>query len=318
MRVVRVGAFGPPDVLQFDEAPDPQPTAGAAVVEIEAIGLGYMDTMARRGGSYLGAEPGFVPGYEIAGIVREVGAEADKAWLGRRVFAVLRRGGGCAGQIAIPVDQLVQLPDQVSYDQAIGAGLNGLVAQAAIERVPIAASDRILVRGAGGGIGLMCVQYASRRGGEIVATTSSTEKGERLIALGATTVWNRLTAPLDDLNAFDVIVDTVVGKDLPTFIGKLGRHGRYLICGGVGGAPPQEFGMALFRSFHSAPTLYAYSLNAASPPEIEGRAASMFEDIQTGRLTPVVDSVRPMSEIVAAHEALEAGQAFGKIILKPD
>jgi NADPH:quinone reductase-like Zn-dependent oxidoreductase len=318
MRVVRVGAFGPPDVLQLDEAPDPHPTAGAAVVGIEAIGLGYMDTMARRGGSYLGSEPGFVPGYEIAGTVRAVGAEDDRAWLGRRVFAVLRRGGGCAEQIALPIDELVQLPDRVSYVQAIGAGLNGLVAQAALERVPIAASDRVLVRGAGGGIGLMCVQYAARRGGEIVATTSSTEKGERLIALGATTVWNRLTASLDDLTSFDVIVDTVVGKDLPAFIGKLGRDGRYLICGGVGGAPPPDFGMALFRSFHSAPTLYAYSLNAASPSEIEARAASMFGDIQSGRLAPVIDSVLPLSEIVAAHEALEAGQAFGKIILKPN
>lgn len=96
MRAVRINEFGPPEVLQLVDADDPRPPAEGVVLEIEAIGLGHMDTMARRGGSYLGASPGFTPGYEVAGTVIDVGEGVESEWLRARVFAVLPQGGGCA------------------------------------------------------------------------------------------------------------------------------------------------------------------------------------------------------------------------------
>jgi NADPH2:quinone reductase len=318
VKVVRVSEFGPPEVLRLGDAADPRPAAGAVVIKIQTIGLGYMDAMARRGGSYLATSPGFVPGYEVAGIVIDLGPGVEDAWLGSRVFALPRRGGGCADRVESPVNQLIRLPEQVSYEEAVATGLNALVAQVGLARVPIADTDQILIRGAGGGIGLMCVQYASLRGGTIVATTSSKERGDRLVALGASSIWNRLTGSQEGLGSFDVIVDTVVGEEFPAFFDRLGINGRYLICGGVGGMPPSDFGMKIVEHFHKSPTLHAFSLNSASFDDIAREAAVLFQHLQAGRISPVIDSIMPLTEVVAAHRKLEAGQAFGKIILRPD
>ncbi len=318
MKVIRVSEFGPPDVLQLGDAPDPQPAAGAVVVKIEAIGLGFMDTAARRGESYLASSPGFIPGYEVAGTVIAVGEGVDNAWLDRRVFAVLRKGGGCAERLEIPLNEIMRLPEKVSYEDAVATGLNALVAQTGLSRVPIADTDKVLVRGAGGGIGLMCVQYAALRGGAIVATTSSKERGEQLLALGATEIWNRLSGDREDPDGYDVIVDTIIGEDFPTFFDKLKANGRYLMCGGVGGMPPEDFGMKILEHFHKSPTLYAFSLNSPSADDVAREADKLFDHVQAGRISPVIDSVLPLSEIVSAHRKLDAGKAFGKIVLRPD
>jgi NADPH2:quinone reductase len=317
MKVIRVSEFGPPEVLRVADVPDPQPAADAVVIKIEAIGLGYMDTAARRGESYLATSPGFTPGYEVAGTIVDNGPGVDDTWLGSRVFAVLRQGGGCAECVELPVEQLIRLPEQVSCDEAVATGLNALVAQAGLARVPMADTDQILIRGAGGGIGLMCVQYASLRGGSIVATTSSKERGERLLALGASSIWNRLTGTQDGPESFDVIIDTVVGKEFPAFFSKLGANGHYLLCGGVGGLPPNDFGMKIVAHFHRSPTLHAFSLNSLSIADVAREAAALFQHVRAGRIAPVIDSVMPLTEVVAAHRKLDAGLAFGKIILRP-
>ena len=317
MRVIRVGQFGPPEVLRLADAPDPRPAADAVVIKIETIGLGYMDTAARRGESYLATSPGFTPGYEVAGTVVDIGSAVDAAWLGSRVFAVLRHGGGCAERVELPVDQLIRLPEQISYEEAVATGLNALVAQVGLARVPIADTDRILIRGAGGGIGLMCVQFASLRGGTIVATTSSKERGERLVTLGAASIWNRLSSLQEGPELFDVIVDTVIGKEFPAFLDRLGINGHYLLCGGLGGFPPSDFGMKIVEHFHRSPTVHAFSLNSVSPAQVAREAAALFQHVQARRISPVIDSVMPLTEVVAAHHKLDAGQAFGKIILRP-
>jgi len=317
MKVIRVGEFGPPEALRLEDAPDPRPAADAAVVRIEAIGLGYMDTAARRGESYLATSPGFTPGYEVAGTVVDIGAGVDYAWLGSRVFAALRQGGGCAECVEVPVVELIRLPEQVSCEEAVATGLNALVAQVGLARVPMADADHVLIRGAGGGIGLMCVQYASLRAGTVVASTSSEERGERLVALGASSIWNRLTGCPEGLELFDVIADTVVGKEFPAFFAKLAMNGHYLLCGGLGGFPPEDFGMKIIGQFHRSPTLHAFSLNSVSFADVSREAAALFRHVQAGLISPVIDSVMPLSEVVAAHRKLDAGQAFGKIILRP-
>jgi NADPH:quinone reductase-like Zn-dependent oxidoreductase len=218
----------------------------------------------------------------------------------------------------LPAEELVPLPGQISFDEAVATGLNALVARIALERLPIGKTDRILVRGAGGGIGLMCVQYARLRGGSIVATTSSRERGERLLALGATSIWNRLEEPDDDARIFELIVDTVMGKEFGAFFDMLTLNGQYLMCGGIGGLPPENFGMKMIEHFHKSPGLHAFSLNSVSADAVKRAAMALFQDVEAKRIAPVIDSILPLSQVVAAHEKLEAGRAFGKVILKPD
>nr|WP_047168158.1 zinc-dependent alcohol dehydrogenase family protein [Sphingomonas sp. Y57] len=318
MKRVWVNDFGPPEALRIVDAPEPRPGPGNVVIAIETVGLGYADVAARRGESYLASSPGFVPGYEIAGTVIKVGDDVDDAWRDRRVFAVLRKGGGCAERLELPAEELIALPDGISCEDAVAAGLNALVAQGAIARLPITGGTRVLVRGAGGGIGLMCVQYAALCGGTVVASASSKDRGDRLLTLGAASIWNRLDGDLDAPTGFDVIVDTIVGPDLPGFFDRLGTNGHYLFCGGVGGLPPADYGMKLIEHFHGSPTLHAFSLNSATPEHVAAEAAILFDHIAAGRISPVIDSVLPMADIVAAHRKLDKGQAFGKVILRPD
>lgn len=318
MKAVTVSQFGSPDVLRFGDVPDPRPEADSVVVAVEAVGLGSMDAAARRGGSYFAPEPGFIPGYEIAGTVIEAGTNAAKSWLGSRVFAVLRTGGGCAERVEITQDQLIHLPDAISCEAAVGTGLNALVAQVGLSRIPIANTSKLLVRGAGSGIGLMAVQFGALRTAAIAATTSSKQRGERLRALGASSIWDRTTAGQDGSEAFDIIVDTVIGEEFPAFFDRLANNGHYMMCGGLGGLPPSDFGMKLLEHFHKSPTLYAFSLNSASFEDVAREAATLFDHIEAGRIAPVIDCVLPLSGAIEAHRKLDAGEAFGKIILKPD
>lgn len=318
MKVVRVREFGSPDVLQIDNADEPLPHARAVVVAVGAIGLGYMDTAARRGESYLATSPDFIPGYEIAGTIVGIGTDVEAKWMDRRVFALLRRGGGCAERVEMPLEEIIPLPDGITFVDAVATGLNALVAQVGLARVPMTEASRILVRGAGGGIGLMCVQYASLRGGAIVATTSSRERGERLLALGASLTWNRFDAGGDDLGSFDVVIDTVIGPGLTETFDRLNPNGHYVMCGGIGGMPPSDFGMKILEHFHRSPTLYAFSLNSASLEDVSAEAERLFGHVRAGRIVPVVDSVMPLTDIVLAHRKLDEGGAFGKIVLEPD
>lgn len=318
MKVIKVSDFGLPDVLLISNADDPQPANASAVVQIEAIGLGFMDTAARRGESYLASTPGFVPGYEVAGTVRSIGSGTEEHWLGRRVFSILRNGGGCAERVAVPTAELLPLPDQVSAQTAVATGLNALVAQVGVGRVPFADHDRVLVRGAGGGIGLMCVQFAAMRCDAITATSSSEVRGKTLIGLGASSIWHRTSGNPLVPASFDVIIDTVVGDEWPSYFDRLNPNGRYMMCGGIGGMPPSDFGMKILEHFHKSPTLYAFSLNSIPLADIDREATILWEHVQAGRILPVVDSVLPLSEIVAAHRKLDAGEVFGKIILVPD
>lgn len=318
MKVIKVRDFGLPEVLHIGSADEPRPAEAATVIQIEAIGLGFMDASARRGESYLASAPGFVPGYEVAGTVCGIGPGTDEHWLGRRVFAILREGGGCAERVAVPVAELLPLPDQISAQTAVATGLNALVAQVSVARVPIADHDRLLVRGAGSGIGLMCVQFAAMRCDTIIATSSSEVRGEMLKALGASSIWQRTSGTPLTPASFDVIIDTVVGNEWPSYFDRLNANGRYLICGGIGGMPPRDFGMKILEHFHRSPTLFAASLNSIPPADIDREATTLWEHVQAGRISPVVDSVLPLSEIVTAHRKLDAGDVFGKIILVQD
>jgi NADPH:quinone reductase-like Zn-dependent oxidoreductase len=178
--------------------------------------------------------------------------------------------------------------------------------------------DRVLVRGAGGGIGLMCVQFAAVRCDAVTATSSSELRGEALRGLGASSIWHRTSGGPLAPASFDVIIDTVVGDEWPSYFDRLESNGRYLMCGGIGGMPPRDFGMKILEHFHKSPTLYAFSLNSIALADIEREATILWNHVQAGRILPVVHSVLPLSKIVAAHRMLDAGDVFGKIVLVPD
>ena len=317
MKAISVEQFGGPEVLAPSYFSDPRPAPGQVLIDTEAIGVGYVDVMAREGRYHAFGAPGFVPGLEIAGVVAELGDGVDTGWLGRRVFAMPMTGGGYAERVVVSTDQLIALPDGVSARSAVALGMNALVAKIAIERMRPSRGESAFVRGAGGGIGIMAVQICHARGVFVTATSSSVHRADRLRALGADRIVDRRASGESDSQPYDLIIDTVAGPELGSYVAELEPNGRYILCGGIGGAPAEDFGRVMLENFHRSPTFSAFSLNSVENPAVVAAGTELFADADRGVITPVVHCELPLADAASAHAELEAGRVFGKVVLIP-
>ncbi|WP_041541975.1 zinc-binding dehydrogenase [Catenulispora acidiphila] len=330
MKAVAIQSFGDPEGLRVIEVPVPVPGSGQVLVTPTAIGVGGVDVVIRRGGlKAYGFGEGHIPGSEVAGTVTAVGEGVDASWVGRRVWAYTGFGGGYAEQVAVGVEDVVPLPADLSDTDAVTLGNSGVVAHFSLAHAHFTPGESVLVRGAAGSIGVTAVQLAARGGaGAVAVTTASPERRERLRALGASHVLDRRgEAAARDTAAretgsdapagFDVIIDVVAGADLPSFVRKLNPNGRMVIVGVVGGQPPSDFGTTMMDTFQKSPSIAAFS--AASIPASERHAvrAEQFAEAARGELRTVVHEVLPLEKAVLAHQKMEAGEVFGRIVLTP-
>lgn len=316
MKAVIVPSFGDSDVLRVIDRAEPRPAPGQVLIQVEAAGVGYVDVMARKGDYQPLSEPGFIPGVEAAGTVAAVGEGVDGHWVGQRVFALTGRGA-YAESVVAGVRDVVRLPEGVSAAHAVALGVNALVASLGLERANIKKGERVLVRGAGGGIGLMAVQLAALSGCEVTAITSSPERSDRLRGLGVAHVQDRTAGQDGSGNTYDIIVDPVAGADLGRYIEMLRPNGRYLLFGAAGGVPaPDAFG-SIMTTYHNSPTLFAFSLNSVDADTVGAAAAELFGQAARGDLRAVIDEQVPLAEAHRAHERLESTPVFGKITLRP-
>jgi NADPH2:quinone reductase len=320
MRAVTIRKFGDPDGMAVIDIPAPVPGPGQVVIKTEAIGVGGVDAVIRRGtlGGY-GYTEGHVPGSEVAGTVVAIGAEVDRSWLGRRVWAFTGTGGGYVEQAVAAVADIALLPDDLTPIDAVTLGSAAPVAHFALAHARFAAGQSVLVRGAAGSIGIAAVEIAARDGASAVAvTTSSPERGRRLRQLGATQVLDR--AGLDGSNppaAYDVIIDIVGGASMPDFVDRLAPNGRMVIVGVVAGLPPADFGMRLLGAFQQSRSFGTFSLDTVRASARDAVRADQFAAAVRGELHAVVHELMPLEEAAHAHRAMDAGTVFGRIVLIP-
>lgn len=318
MRAVRLEQYGDPSGLVPADVPAPTPTAGQILIRTAAIGVGGVDAVMRRGTLVRVAPEGVVPGSEVAGVVEQVGDGVDPGWVGRRVWATPGLLGGYAEQVTAHLDDVTELPDDLSFVDAAALGSSATVAHFALEHARFAPGERVLVRGAAGSIGISAVELAARRGAAAVAvTTSSAQRGERLRALGATHVLDRSGAGDDDAS-YDVVVDIVGGPDQARFIDRLAPNGRLVLVGGVAGFPPDDFGAALIRSFQQSRSFATFSLNTIAVDRRNAARADLLRAAARGELTPVVHDVLPLDRAADAHRQMDDGAVLGRIVLVPE
>jgi NADPH:quinone reductase-like Zn-dependent oxidoreductase len=311
VKAVVIKEFGPPEGLAVVDVPTPVPTAGQVLVAVEAIGVGGVDVVIRRGDlEAYGFRPGFVPGGEVAGTVAAVGDGVDPHLVGQRVWAATGTGGGYAEQAVAPVGDVVPLPDGRSVVDAVTMGSAGVVAHFGLAHAHFAAGESVLVRGAAGSIGIMTVQLAAPAG-TVSVTTSSPDgaRGARLRELGATHVRGRNE---ESGETYDVIIDVVAGPDLPGFVDRLRPNGRLVIVGAVGGQPPADFGGRLMAAFQRSLSVATFSAATVSGP---ARNAVRAEQFARSGLRAVVHDVLPLDQAVEAHRRMDGGQVFGRIVL---
>ncbi|WP_439657435.1 zinc-binding dehydrogenase [Lentzea sp. HUAS TT2] len=318
MRAVVVQRFGSPDGMAVVDLAAPVPARRQVLVDVAAIGVGGVDAVIRRGdlASY-GFRDGHVPGGEVAGTVTAVGDEVDRSWLGRRVWAPTGTGGGYAEQAVAPASEIVELPGDLSAVDAVALGSAGVVAHFGLAHARFSPGESVLVRGASGSLGITAVQLAALGGaGAVAVTTSSAARGDRLRALGATHVLDRSGAGPDSPAGYDVIIDVVAGKDLPSFLGLLKPNGRLVVVGAVGGMPPDDFGTVLMAAFQKSLSFGTFSAATVSEQDRRAVRAEQFAASVRGELRTVVHEQLPLEKAALAHHKMDAGEVFGRIVLK--
>ncbi|MFD6492765.1 zinc-dependent alcohol dehydrogenase family protein [Streptomyces sp. NPDC060188] len=320
MKAVVIRKFGDPEGLEVVDLPVPVPAPGHVRITTEAIGVGGVDTVIRRGTlAAYGFQEGHLLGSEVAGRVTAVGDGVDASWTGQRVWAFTGLSGGYAEQAVASVEDVLPLPDGLSGPDAVTLGGSGVVAHFALDRARLAPGETVLVRGAAGSIGITAVQLAARAGaGAVAVTTSSAERGDRLRALGATHVLDRSGGGGPEaLPGFDVVVDVVSGAQLPDFIDRLNTNGRYVAVGVVAGQPPADFGGRLMDAFRRSLSFATFSSDTVPGSERQAVRSSQFAAAARGDLRTVVHEILPLDKAVLAHHAMDAGTVFGRVVLTP-
>lgn len=321
MRAVAIQRFGDPSGMAMIEAPSPVAERGQLVIQTAAIGVGGVDAMIRRG-TVADLHPvpvGLVPGSEVAGVVSAVGAGVDEAWVGRRVWAFTGIGGGYSAVAVARVADVADIPDDLSFIDAVAVGGAGPVAHFALAHAHFTSADSVLVRGGSGSIGIATVELAARVGARAVAvTTSSPERGERLREFGATHILDRngngdSTVPV----SFDVIIDIVGGAHVPAFIDRLAPNGRMVIAGMVAGPVPADAGVRLLAGFQLSRSLATLSLDTVAAEAKDRVRQEQFVAVTRGELSAVVQDVLPLDRAADAHRLMDAGKVFGRIVLTP-
>ena len=334
-------APGSPDVLELVELPRPVPGPGEVLVAVRAASLNHLDLWVRRGLPIETTMP-HIGGSDVAGVVEELGSGVEGWRAGDRVLvnplltcgrcSPCARGeeplcadirllgehtdGGFAEYVAVPAANLHHLPDEISFDAAAALPVAYQTAwRALLTRARLGAADTVLVLGASGGTALAAVQIARLVGARVYAVTSGAEKAGRLRQIGADVVYDRLEVDFSrelhrdtGKRGVDVVVENVGEATWKQSVRSLARGGRLVTYGATTGYRGDTDLRLLFWK-----QLELIGSTMASRAEFREMLAAVF----TGRLTPVVDSVLPLARIREAHERMEAGAQFGKIVLRP-
>lgn len=312
MHALLFDRFGAADVLEFREIAGPRPAPGHAIVRTRAIGLNFADIYRRNGNYHLSGTSPWILGYEAAGVIESIDGEGFA--IGDRVaFADSPQAN--AELVSVPIERLVPLPDDISFETAAALMLQGLTAQYLVrESHRVVAGERVLVHAAAGGVGLLLVQLAKAAGAIVTGLVSSEEKRVAALEAGADEVL--LTG--DDWSSaarFDVVYDSV-GATLTRSLDAVRVRGHVVFFGMAAGDP------ALVdprRLMDESKTLTGGDLWSflTSAEERRTRAARLFDDVRAGRLTPRIARTFALSDGAEAHRFLESRKAIGKVLLIP-
>jgi alcohol dehydrogenase len=326
---------GPGSIRYVQDFPDPIAAAGEVVVRVKAASLNYHDIFTRRGMPGIKVPMPCIMGIDFAGDIAALGAGVSDWVVGDRVMIdpVDRvGGGGLIGEVrpgglaeycAVPANNLVRLPGEVSYEAAAclpvayGTALRMMVTIGQVK-----AGEKVLILGASGGVGTCCVQLAKLAGAEVIVCASNTEKLARLKELGAD---HGIDYSKDDFvkwvyakygkphrrsfnSGVDVVVNFTGGDTWVPSLETLHRQGRLLTCGATGGFDPKE----------DLRFIWTFELN------IRGSNGWMREDlialldlVGSGKVRAIVDRELSLPDTSEAFRLLEERTVFGKVIVKP-
>jgi NADPH:quinone reductase-like Zn-dependent oxidoreductase len=343
MKAIRFHAHGGPEVLTYEDAPDPVARPGHVVVKVAACALNHLDLWQRRGLDRVTLPMPHISGADVAGTIVEVGEGLPDLAPGQRVmlqpglscgrcvaclsgaddrcprYDVLgyQSEGGYADLVAVPAANVIPLPDHIDFVTAAAFPLTFLTAwHMLFAGARLTAADTVLVVAAGSGVGQAAVQIARYARAQVIATVRGEEKCARARDLGADVVIDSLSQDVPKTvksatsgRGATIVIDHVGVATWETSVRSLARGGRLVTCGATTG----------FQASLDLRHLFARQLSfvgsyMGAKPELLQAADGFFR----GAFAPVIDSTFPLREAASAHRRLEAGEQFGKVVLVVD
>ena len=340
MKAVRIHEFGGPEVLRFEDVPDPKPRKDQVLVRVKACAMNHLDIWVRKG--LPGVNLPHILGSDVAGEVVETGEYITGFQPGQRVllvpmsfcnrcpyctsgrqnqcpeFTVMgnRVDGGNCELIAVPAVNVIPIPESLDFNQAASVPLVFLTAwHMLVGRVGIRPGQTVLVLGAGSGVGIAAIQIAKLFHARVITTAGDEKKLEKARALGADHGINHYQQKISDevrkitnKEGVDIVMEHVGPATWDESVRSLKPGGTLVTCGATTG--PQASIDLRFLFSRQLSLLGSYMGTM-------GELHEVLKHVFTGKLRPVVDRTFPLKEVRAAHEYMEQSQMFGKIVLSP-
>ena len=317
MYAVRIHEDGGPEVLLYEEAPDPVPGKGEVLVELRAASLNHLDLWIRKGlpsvpkPRILGADGAGIRVDTGERVVINPGIEHGD---GRITVVGEHSDGTHAELIAVPEANVYPLPDDIPFEDAAAFPLVFETAyRMLVTRARLQADETVFVWGIGGGVATAALAIAKALGARVIVTSSSEAKLVRARELGADETIDHanedVKARVKEFTAgrgADVVIEHVGEATWRTSLDVAAQNGRIAICGATSGPNPPA---ALHRIWWKQLSVLGSTMGTKE--DFEGA----YELVKSGQAKPVVDSVLPLAEARTAHERLEAGAQFGKVLL---
>ncbi len=324
MKAILAREFGGPEVLQFEELPDPEVGAGRVRVEVHAIGVNPFDTYMRSGAYAIKPPLPYSPGADAAGVVDQIGAGVSGVSVGDRVYvggtAQHRAYGAYASMIVCDPSQVHPLPSHVSFSQGAGINVPYVTAwRALFGRAKGRAGDVVFIHGASGGVGIAATQLARAAGMTVIGSAGSADGIDLVKHQGAQHAVNhRDEGYLAEVASFtagrgpDLIIEMLANVNLDHDLTAIAPGGRIVVVGNRGRV---EIDARKIMTKDCA--IYGLALWGIPAEEVARAHQGIGAGLATGALSPVVGAELPLSEAARAHVLVMEAGAKGKIVLIP-
>ncbi len=314
--------LGGPEVLRYEDVPEPEVRKGGLVIDVKAIGLQGGDLINRREGQ-MTSRP-HVVGYQASGVVRQVGDGVTGFDAGQRVVAMMMQGSH-AELASVPARKTWTLPDSISFEDASAIPVEfGTASDCLFEFGRLQAGETALIQAGTGGVGLSAIQLAKAAGATVLSTAEGDGRLDRLYDYGLDHGIDFTTQDvpaevmrLTDGRGADLVVDPIGGRTLEGSVASLAYRGRISWLGNAGRDPQPPNIWPLMEKNGSVTTIFFAMEQSRQPQRTYDVVAGLIDRIGRGELRAVVDRTFPLADAAEAHRYMETGKAFGRVVLVP-
>ena len=313
---------GGPEVLEYVDVPDPIPGSGEVLIDVERIGINFIDTYVRRG-AYPRPLP-LIPGYELAGTVTETSSDATEFSVGDRVAMAGLSMGSYAEKMVIPEWQVVRVPDGVSMAAAAAVLEQGMTAHyLCYSTYKLGTGDICLIHAGAGGVGRLLIQMAKQLGATVITTVSTEQKADMARSVGADHIvlytkqdFREETMRITDRRGVDVVYDSVGQATADDSLASLRPRGMMVLYGAASGAV-QSLPVSVINAKSLFFTRPGLNDHVATREELAWRAGDVLGWVESGELSLHIHDTYPLSDAGRAQDDLENRRTMGKVLLAP-